>query len=92
MPIDPHAWIATVPFTVFLVSMYYQPSDHALKRLWQQIRQMDQEIWSQLGFYELAQGSRTLTTLREAAFWIAVGALACGSLLSFAVFAGWLGG
>ncbi len=89
--VDPHAWIATLPFTLLLVSLWYQPEDNFLKKLWRDIYQIDSEIWSSLGCHELASGSKTMRSIQQAVYWMSIGGLACASLLSFGVFVGVMG-
>ena len=91
MYVDPHAWIATVPFTLLLVSLWYQPEDHMLKKLWREVDRIDSEIWSSLGCHELASGSKTMRSIQQAVYWMGIGGLAAASVLSFGVFAGLLG-
>lgn len=86
MPIDPLAWVATLPMTVFLVALWYQPSDNVLKRWWHELTRLEENVWMQLGC-DTARASAVAKWERHA-FWLIVALIGLGSVASFAA---WLG-
>ena len=87
MSVNPHAWLSTVPLTILLVAVYFQPADNPLKRAWSELRRLESDIWLRLAGND-EFGASVTKPLQAAAYWALVAFLAVGSLLSLATFAG----
>lgn len=88
-PIDPHAWMVTLPVVVGLLAAWVQPEGGTVKRWFAAVRQAEADAWTQLA-------GRT-PPLRGDAGWqrgllcSATTALALATMLSMATFLGLLG-
>ena len=85
MDVNPNAWISTIPLTVFLVALYFQPADNVLKRWWSELSRFEADLWFRLSGSDPLE-SRTGLVARRACFWTLVVGLLAGSLLSLASF------
>src|SRR4051812_47370325 len=43
--IDPHAWLITLPLTVALIQLYFQPTNHIVKRWWSDLSRWEVQTW-----------------------------------------------
>ena len=90
MHIDPYAWIITLPLTLALVQLYFQPSDFVLKRWWRQIQEWESQAWTRLLLIEAELEARWRAKAGRVVHALAVGGLAMASLASLAAFVGLL--
>lgn len=90
MHIDPHAWILTVPITIGLVQLYFQPPENVLKRIWTEARRLEAQAWDRLGWSlsPVLLGERK--AVRKAFYFMTIAGLAVSSLASFGAFVGML--
>ena len=90
MKIDPYAWLLTVPTTIALVQLYFQPADHLLKRLWRDFVRCESLVWERMG-WSTPEKMRSGHSLRNTIiFAAAVTGFAIASLASFGAFIGFV--
>ena len=89
MKINPHAWLFTIPITIGLVQIYWQPADNILKRFWRELTRIDTFVWDRLGVTQdlPAQGS-SQRQFRKAVYGLIVAGFAFASFASFGAFIG----
>lgn len=88
MNINPHAWLVTIPITIGLVQVYFQPADNVFKRIWQEGLRLERFVWDRLGFSLAGPRGRNA---HRAVFSAIVGGFAVASIASFGSFVGWWG-
>jgi len=88
LQIDPNAWLVTLPITIGLVQLFFQPADHPIRRLLKNVVQMEAEVWSRLTLADLeATASRTFRIGRLVHCFATV-CMAVASLASLGAFVG----
>ena len=88
MNINPHAWLVTIPITIGLVQVYFQPADNVFKRIWHDALRLERFMWDRLGFSLAGPRARNA---HRAAFGAIVCGFAVASIASFGSFVGWWG-
>lgn len=86
--VDPWSWVFTIPMTAALVWLYFQPSDHVLKRLWMSMARSQTQAWAGLFRLHLKEGHGRPGVLEKCLFWTLIFVLTAGSLACLAVFSG----
>lgn len=86
MNINPYAWLLTIPITIGLVQIYFQPADNIFKRIWRDAVRLEQFTWERLGFSMCKGRGRRV---HRALFGAIVSGFAIASIASFGSFIGW---
>ena len=85
--IDPHAWMVALPLTAMMLWVYFQPADHAIKRVWHELKQLEALGWAAIAPVDADRAAET-QPVHRAAFWCMVGLSALGGASSLAAFLG----
>ena len=88
MKIDPYAWLLTVPATVALIQIYFQPADHLIKRLWREFTHCESLIWERFGWSAIDRVESARQIRNTIMYAAVVTGFAIASLASFGAFVG----
>ena len=88
LQIDPNAWLVTLPITIGLVQLFFQPADHPIRKLLKGVVQVEAEVWSRLTMSDVdSAASRTIRVGRFVHCFATV-CMAVASLASLGAFVG----
>jgi len=86
--IDPHAWLVTLPVTVALIQLYFQPVDARVKTWWNRLVQWEIHTWGRLSLIGLLNAETDQRRSSRVLYRMAVASFAACSLASFGSFIG----
>lgn len=90
MKIHPHAWLFTIPITIGLVQIYWQPADHIIKRMWRELLQLETFVWERLGMSPTLPVRLQVSNrqIRKSVYGLVIAGFAFASIASFGAFIG----
>jgi len=86
--IDPHAWVVTLPITIALVQLFFQPAHHPLRKMLKNVALFEAEAWSRLTYTDAETAAARSTRVGRLVHRFATVCMATATLASFGTFAG----
>jgi hypothetical protein len=90
LKIHPHAWLFTIPITIGLVQIYWQPADNIIKRMYRELLQLESFVWARLGVAPAWPGRLNVSNrqIRKSVYGLIIAGFAFASMASFGAFLG----
>lgn len=83
MQIHPYAWLVTVPLTIAMVQLCFQPAGNVIRRWWLSMLELEAEAWFRLrGEYRQPE----ISTMFKRLYVATIGVFSLLSVMSFCVF------
>lgn len=86
--VDPQGWLVTLPLLAALLWLYFQPAEHAIKRVWRDVMRQEAQAMAQVAGVDIHPDSPLRLRIERMLYWAAIAVLALGTLASVAAYLG----